>query len=145
MAEDNGQGELNFDAPPPSLIQPDVTKAVIEDAIYRATFLTDDDRKQEMYEAIETAARQHVYLTADEVWVVLGKVGDDERDNGSGLGPVMRSALAAGVIESTGLFRRSQRPPSHGKILPIWRSLIKAGPGSAQMAKVVEVLEGKAG
>ena len=139
------QDEFNFDAPPPPLIQPEMTKAVTEDAIHRATFLSDEDRKQEMFEAIEAAARQHAYFTADEVWTVLGKVGDDERDDGSGIGPVMRAALAAGVMESTGLFRRSQRPATHGKPLPIWKSLLHIGPGTAQLAGAVEVLEGKAG
>jgi hypothetical protein len=144
MAEDNGQGQFNFETPPP-IIQPELTKAVTEDAIYRATFLSSEDRKQEMYEGVEEAARRHAYLTADEVWAVLGEVGDGDRDNGSGLGPVMRQALADGIIEPTGLYRRSQRPPSHGKILPIWRSLLRAGPGSVPLNQAVEVLEGKVG
>jgi len=140
MATDDGQGELNFD-PPPSLIQPELTRAVTEDAIYRATFLTSEDRKQIYFEAIEAAARKYRYFCADEVWEMLGQVGDDERDNGSGMGPVLRMAVTAGIMERTGQTRRSRRPPSHGKWLPIYKSLLWTEAGCTQPPRMKESRE----
>lgn len=125
------QGEFDFDAPlpPPSLLQPELTRAVTEDAIYRATFLTDEQRKQEYFEAIVEAARKHLYLTIDQVWDVLGIVGDNERDNGSGMGPIMGVASRAYVIERVpGETRPSQRPRTHGKPQRLWKSLLYDGP-----------------
>ena len=126
MAE---QGEFDFNAPPPSLLQPEETKRVTEDAIYRATFLTDEQRKQEYFEAIVDAARKYSYLTIDQVWEVRGTVGDSERDNGSGMGPIMGVASRAGVIERVkGETRPSQRPLTHGKPERLWKSLLYDGP-----------------
>jgi hypothetical protein len=83
--------------------------------------LTSEDRKTEMLEAIKTVAKEKLIFTADDVWERLGGVGDDERDNGSGLGPVMYRAKKKGIIAHTGTFRRSERPCTHGRPLPVWR------------------------
>ena len=120
------QFEFNFanDPPPdpPRIVDPEAAREITEDAIERAEHLTDDDRKAEMLEAIRRLAQRQPYLTADDVWVELGAVGD-ERDNGSGLGPVMRKH-AIGIITTTGEYVRSQRPSMHGKPIPVWKSLI---------------------
>lgn len=131
--DDYEQGELDFDAPGPpphpSLIQPEMTRAVTEDAIYRATFLTDEHRKQEYFEAIVEAARKYPRFIIDQVWEFLGAVGDTERDDGSGMGPIMIVAAKAGIIERVpGETRPSQRPLTHGKPQRLWRSLIYDGP-----------------
>lgn len=138
MAEDNGQGQLNFGAP---LIQPELTRVVTEDAIYRATFLTDEQRKQEYFEAIVDAARRYPYLTVDQVWVRLGKVGGG-RDNGSGMGPMMCVAARAAVIERvSGETQESGRPVTHGKPQRLWKSLIYDGPPLDETA--LEALKAK--
>ena len=105
------------------MVDPEATREITEDAIERAEHLTDDDRKAEMLEAIRRVAQRQPLLTADDIWIELGAVGD-EYDNGSGLGPVMREAYAIGIITSTGEFLRSQRPATHGKPIPVWKSLI---------------------
>ena len=128
---DNGQqGKFDFDQPP-SLIQPELTRAVTNEAIARAVFLTNDERKQIYFEGIENAARHNAYFCCDQIWDALGQVGDDERDDGSGMGPVIRKALTARVMEPTGTFQRSQRPKTHGKPLPTYKSLLGNGPAIA--------------
>jgi hypothetical protein len=107
-----------------SLLDPEKTREVTEDAIVAAEYLTDDHRKIEMLQAIRQAAERHAYLTADQVWDCLGQVAAG-RDDGSGLGPMMRVAAASGLIKNTRTFRRSERPPTHGRPLPVWQSLIK--------------------
>jgi septin family protein len=105
-----------------------MTSAVTGDAIYRATFLTDEARKQEYYEAIVDAARRHPYFTVDQIWKIRGAVGDlhlGGRDNGSGMGPIMQVASNEFVIELVpDDSRPSQRPATHGKPERRWKSLI---------------------
>ena len=117
---------MNFDTRP-SLIQPELAHAVTEDAIHRSTFLTSEERKQIYYEGIEEAARRHRILTADEIWDALGQVGDGERDNGSGIGSVIRVAVDDHIMKPTGEFRRSRRPATHKKPIPVYESLIWRG------------------
>lgn len=122
------QEDFDFDAPRP-MLQPAVTRAVTEDAIYRATFLTDEQTKQAYFEAIVEAARKYPFFIIDQVWEFLGIVGDNQRDDGSGMGPIMLVAANAGVIERVkGQFRPSQRPLTHGKPERLWKSLIYDGP-----------------
>ena len=155
MAEDDdAQGKFDFDAQPTPptppeppqrkprrkgrrpLLDLDGARAATADAIHRATFLTSPERKQEMFEAIETAARTHAYFIADAIWVVLGEVGDTECDNGSGLGPVLKMAVNAGVITYTSYTGRSRRPVSHRKLLPFWKSLYWKSPLQAEAGTV---------
>ena len=98
----------------------DALKAIGE-GMGAAEYLTSESRKAEMLEAIKAVSKEKVAFTADDIWIQLGGVGDD-RDNGSGLGPVVRDARNAGIIVGTGEFRRSERPAMHGKPIPVWRA-----------------------
>jgi hypothetical protein len=119
----NGQMGFNFGKP---IIDPEGARQAAEDGMYRAEFLTDLDRKIEMLQAVRIVAERNLYFTADQVWDVLGEVGD-ERDDGSGLGPVLRMAFTSGIMEHTGSFRKSQRAPTHGRPLTLWKSRIYLG------------------
>lgn len=114
------QRTLNLRLP---LLDRDAAQAATEDGIAAAEHLTDDDRKQQMFDAIVNVARQHRYFTADQVWDELGEVGDD-RDDGSGLGPVFRQVAAAAIIESARFTRPSERAATHKRPMRVWRSLI---------------------
>ena len=137
MTENNGdQYSLNFNEPEPNrkkkrkkppLLDPQKAREVTEDAIFRAEFLSDDHHKILMCQAIRDCAQQHQYFLADQVWEILGEVGDSERDDGSGLGPMLLLCSHSGLIEGTGTFRRSNRPTTHRKPLPVWKSLIFKG------------------
>jgi hypothetical protein len=105
-----------------SLLDPTEARAVTEDAIDRAEFLTSEDRKLELLNAVWMVAKIREFFRADHVWDQLGEVGDGDRDNGSGLGPVMREAQRLDWIESTGRFERSERSPMHGKPQRVWKS-----------------------
>jgi hypothetical protein len=76
-----------------------------------AEHLTSEERKDEMLEAIKAVARSRETFMADEIRDFFGGVGD-ERDNGSGLGPVMKQARLMGIIVKTGTLERSKRPPA---------------------------------
>lgn len=113
------------------ILDREAAHADTEDAVVRASYLSDDDRKDEMLAAIERVARKFLYFTVDQVWDELGEVGY-ESDNGSGLGPVMRMAVRARIIENTGGFRRSDRAPRHGNWMRLWKSLIYQGEGNGR-------------
>ena len=105
------------------LLNRDAARAAAEDGMAAAEHLTDDDRKQELFDTIVQVARQHRYFTADQIWAELGEVGDD-LDDGSGLGPIMPMAARQHIIEKTGTTRPSERAATHGRPMRIWRSLI---------------------
>ena len=79
-----------------------------------------------MLEAIRAVAERMEYFTADHVWQQLGQVGDGDRDNGSGLGPMLKLACRSGIIERAD-HQKSQRPTTHGKPITLWKSLIFRG------------------
>ena len=58
----------------------------------------------------------------DAVWDKFGGVGDEKRDKGSGIGPVLKRAQQMGFIVSTGVAVRSQRGPTHGRQVTVWRA-----------------------
>jgi len=72
--------------------------------------------------AIQACASRLALFTADDVWTQVGDV-PDRHGAASALGPAMRRAVKAGLIEQTGNARKSERPVTHGKWLPVWRSL----------------------
>ena len=140
---DMDQLELRFDddgerrdqapepEPRPSLLDPEETRRVIEDAVERAEDLLDDDQKMELLEAIRQAAASNQILTSDQVWDCLEQIEDDEHnehDYRSALGPRMREAADIGWIINTGDYRPSQRPSTHGRPLRVWKSLIYETP-----------------
>ena len=114
-------------APRPSLIQPKETARITKEAIERAEHLTDDQRKIEYLQAIRAVAERMEFFRCDHVWDYLGRVGDGGRDNGSGLGPMMKLACASGVMRPANEFERSQRGPTHGRPQRLWKSLIYRG------------------
>lgn len=136
--DDENQMPLFGPEPPPekpSLLDAKAAREAAEDGIYRATFLTDHDEKHAMYEAGCNVARRLAEFTVDEIWDEIGQVGT-WRDDGSGIGPVMRELQADGVIEQArdaagGIrFRKSRRPPTHCRPLTVWRSRIYNPPST---------------
>jgi hypothetical protein len=85
---------------------------------YRWTFL----ERMQVDAAIEEAASRHEFLTADDVWVVLGP----EFPVTKGLAGRLNAAMHRGVIEATGRVVFSQRTGEHGhgQRLGVWRSRI---------------------
>lgn len=118
----------------PSFIQPKRTREVAEEAMQRAEHLSGPDFKVAMLEAIRQVAKRMLYFRADHVWQELGMVGDGKRDNGSGLGPMLRRACKLGIIRAAD-HQRSQRPSTHGRPLTMWQSLIFEGDQAAGMRK----------
>jgi|SRR5215831_14186696 len=118
--DDPSQISFNWDDPPkrtkPSLIQPARARAVTEDAIRRAEFLTGEQQRRLYYDTVVAVAREQ-----------------PQRDDGSALGPVMRQLLRDRIIEHV-LAERSQRPSMHGKHQTLWRSLIYQSPSEEKYA-----------
>ena len=112
-----------------SLLDAEATREAAEDGMYRATFLTTHEQKHERYQTGCNIARRMEQFTVDEIWDEIGVVGTD-RDDGSGIGPTMKELYQDGIIEpardSNGktMFRKSRRPPTHGRPLTVWKSRI---------------------
>lgn len=86
-----------------------------------------DEWKELAFAAVEAVARKHPFFIADHVWEELG--GDPpNRSLGSAMGGIFVRAQKAGVIERVqSTYRRSERPLTHGKPLPVWHSCIFQG------------------
>lgn len=134
---DDPQSNFEFhEQPRKSLIDPGLSHAVTEDAIYRATFLSDDEYKDAMRQAVWETAKRHRYFIVDNVWAHMGAVGDGDRDNGSGMGAILRECGGKdGFIENTGMFQRSERPETHRTPRPLWHSKIFEGDVNGQIRR----------
>jgi hypothetical protein len=85
-----------------------------------------DEWKAQAFAALQTVAQTQPTFIADSVWELLGGTPQN-RSTGSAMGGVFVRAVRLGLIENTGTFQRCERAISHGKPLPLWRSLIYTG------------------
>jgi len=82
----------------------------------------------ELYDgAIARVARALHELSVDDVWGELGEV-PELAGAASAMGPAMKRARRAGLIELTGAFVESRRPSNHAKAIRVYRSLVFGRP-----------------
>ena len=83
----------------------------------------DDNWKDRAFLALQQVHSSLLYeWIADAIWAQDPSL-DDGVTNPSALGGVILKAKKLGLIENTGRFERSTRPATHGKPLPVWRSV----------------------
>lgn len=82
-----------------------------------------------MDDACRRACEAHAELCADQVWLALGAI-PESKGAASAMGPAMKRAVRAHMMEPTGAYRLSARPVAHRKPLPVYRSRIYHGGGT---------------
>lgn len=73
-------------------------------------------------EAVILAMEPGHSFCADDIWNVLAD-SDHWTHEPRALGAVVRELRRAGVIESTGTYRKSTRPEAHQRPVAVWRRL----------------------
>ena len=96
-----------------------------ERAIRRVERNADAVWKEDAYKAAVAVARKNETFTTDEIWSLLGGVGDGTHE-GRAMGAVMRRVASTGVAQATGEIRLSERPECHRRPLRVWRSRTRA-------------------
>lgn len=79
--------------------------------------------KQAAAEAVVGCARNLPAFTTDDVHRLLDETGAVTHDTRA-LGPVMRNAARAGLIETTDQYVRSSRVDCHARPIRVWRSKV---------------------
>lgn len=74
--------------------------------------------------AVSWCAEHHDEITTDDVWQRLADQGVDPPHEPRAIGPVMRRAVADGVIVSTDRYVRSRRPVHHRAPLRVYRRAV---------------------
>lgn len=82
--------------------------------------------KEQARQGIYDSARRCKLVFIDDIHDQLNAmgIGVPTRSHGCALGALMNEAHKNGVIEPTGMKRRSSRSASHADLRPVWRSLI---------------------
>ena len=91
----------------------------LDEALALVETAADVDWKQRARDAIRTVAFSGRAFTTDDVWDAIGD-GVATRD-GRALGPLMREAVADGLIEPTGNYIKSRRLACHQRPVREWR------------------------
>ena len=95
-------------------------------AIQRADENANINWKTMALAVIRDVARTKPFLTADDIREVLDTKDVCTHDT-SALGGVIRQAVKAGYITGTGEYKKSERPATHRRPLPLWQSLVWKG------------------
>lgn len=80
--------------------------------------MVDKDWSAKAYAAVCDVARSKAEFTPDDIW----ETGLEKPQEARALGPVMRRAKNAGLIEKTGRSQATRQPESHGTDVAIWKS-----------------------
>lgn len=99
-------------------------KKAAEEGIRRVAS-THEEWLEEVQGTILACAQKNRRFTSDLVWMEL----TTDPHNKSAMGPALRRAVKAGVIENSGEFERSIRVSAHRKPIQVWRSLVFEGGG----------------
>jgi hypothetical protein len=106
----------------------DEVTAVREEAIARADRPPSQEWKAHAAEVIEATARAMPYLTSEDVWNHGLRQPDAGSPDGDALGPAMRRAKDAGLIEPTDRTTTStDRPQRHNNPKRVWKSRVYDG------------------
>ncbi len=66
---------------------------------------------------------QQESFTADDIWARLKELPGVKTSDHRALGAVIRWAAREGMIEHTGVYRKSYRRVCHGRPMAVWRSV----------------------
>lgn len=97
--------------------------ATREMAIEQIDSNTSENWKAAAMQALQKVAATVERFTTDLVWEVL----DGEPHDNRAMGPVMRRAWKAGLIEPTDQHELSERPQCHRRPMRVWQSLVYRG------------------
>lgn len=131
-------GQLRMDEPGSLGLEqvgdsPEVVDAAREGAIARADRAVSADWKEHAQAVIAATARKYETFTSEEVWAMGLRKPENGSSDGDALGPAIRRARAAGIIESTDELRQdTARAQRHNNPKRVWRSLVYEGSGSEE-------------
>lgn len=91
----------------------------LHDALERVEANASEEWKRRARLAIRQAAFSGRAFTTDDVWDAIGE--DVTTHDGRALGPLMREAVADGLIVPTGAYRTSRRGRCHQRPVREWR------------------------
>ena len=94
--------------------------ALRDAAIRRVADNANPDWKVEAVRVVSTVAQRMPEFTTDDVWHLIEEVTHEPR----AMGPVMKAAAAAGLIEATDRFKLTERPSRHRAPVRVWKSLV---------------------
>jgi len=95
--------------------------AVTEEAIERVEAAADPDWLDAAAAAVIQAATHLETLTVDDVWTYMPE--DVSTHDNRAMGPVMRRAMVAGLIEPTSDYRLSEQVQCHRNPRRVWKSM----------------------
>ena len=100
-------------------------------AIDAAEAAADLDWKDAAYGVLRSLAFQRSEFSTDDIWFRLHELGVSTHEPRA-MGAVVRKAAAEGLIEWSGLYRKSFRRACHRRPVAVWRSTV--GPFSKEKA-----------
>jgi hypothetical protein len=109
-------------AKPPAALE---MEAIVNDAIARSERGANPEWLDAAYWVVRKTAAQRSELSSDDIWFRLQELGVKTPDHRA-MGAVMRRAAREGIIEPTGVYRKSFRRICHGRPVALWRSCWKA-------------------
>lgn len=105
-----------------SILDAEKTKQDADEGIARSESKDPEWRKWALARVRIVCKRNQLFIM-DDVWDDIGRQ-PRSRSEGSAMGSVMREAARRGWCRATKDFRRSTRPGTNQKPLPVWKSLI---------------------
>ncbi len=111
------------DTPEPEkpVLDPVEAKRLTDIGIARSEAAATEEWKAEMRLCLEEVARRQALFTSDDLWALAG-TEKMQQCNRSALGGIFTSAAKAGIMRLTGVWRVSERPAHHRKLLRVWES-----------------------
>jgi len=108
--------------PPLPVLDPDETTRVTEKAIGQVRHARDADLRPllDSAHAMLDSRQRGERITVDDIWNWVGRPVMASITQRSVAGPLMRTLRAAGRIEPTGEWQRSDRPETHGVPHRVW-------------------------
>ncbi len=110
---------------PPAALE---MEAIVDDAIARSERGANPEWLDAARWVVRKLAAQRSEFSTDDIWFRLSEMGVVTRERRA-MGAVIRWAVKEGIIEPTGVYRKSFRRVCHGRPLAVWRSVWKANQG----------------
>lgn len=102
----------------------------VQSAIDAAERGADPQWKDAAAGVLRSLALQRSEFSTDDIWFRLGEIGVSTPEPRA-MGAIVRQAAREGLIEWTGMYRRSFRRACHRRPVAVWRS--KVGPFSPKL------------
>lgn len=117
---------VDLDPPPVSLFDGPAAQAAKREAMDTVDHNADADWKDLADSAIKTVALRGIEFTTDDIWELLDASGVPRPHEPKAIGPRMKAAANAGIVEATGRIASSTQRQGHGRTVRIYRPGPKA-------------------